>query len=111
MAELDWQNQYYAAMLDNEPYCYLHVQTVPEWDHCLLHITLLRFGRRVLRECLADYVELQRLLKDQGIRYMVHIKDAPYRQWQKLMRVLGFGPEQDVEINGRPYKRIIMEVA
>ncbi len=110
VAELDWENTYYAAMLDGKPYAYLHTQTVPEQDFAMLHISLLYFSRRVLRECRSDYQALNKILKTAGIRRMIHLKEYPVCQWEKLMHLLGFSKPRDVQIEGKLYKTICMEV-
>jgi len=110
VSELDWDNTYYAAMLDGKPYAYLHTQTAPGQDFTMLHITLLAFSRRILRECRADYRVLNKILKAAGIRRMIHLKEHPVRQWEKLMHLLGFSKPRDVRIEGKPYKTICMEV-
>lgn len=110
VAELDYENAYYAAMLDGDPYAYLQTQIVPGYDFALLHITLLSFSRRVLRECLADYRTLNKILKASGIKLMVHLKEAPFCKWEKLMHVLGFHTPKDISIQGKHYKTVRMEV-
>jgi hypothetical protein len=110
VAELDWDNTYYTALLDGRPYAYLHTQSVPGQDFVMLHITLLCFSRRVLRECLSDYVTLKKILKGNGIKRMIHLKDHPVCQWEKLMHLLGFSTPKDIAIEGRLYKTVCEEV-
>ena len=110
VGEVDWENTYYVGLLDGKPYAYLHTQASPVYDFVLLHITLLSFSRRVLRECLSDYVTLKKILKERGIKTMVHLKDEPFCQWEKLMRLLGFSVPKEVWVEGRLCKTISMEV-
>jgi len=110
VAELDWVNTYYEGRLDGKPYAFLHTQKTTGGDFVMLHITLMSFGRRVLRECLADYVVLNKMLKKEGIIKMIHLKDYPFTKWEKLMRVLGFAEPRDIEIKGKLYKTVCMGV-
>jgi hypothetical protein len=110
VSELDWDNTYYAAMLDDAPYAYLHLQTTQGSDRAMAHLTLLRFSRRVLREYRVDYAALTELLKQSGIKKIFWLKAYPVCQWEKLMHVLGFADPRDVQIDGKQYKMICVEV-
>jgi hypothetical protein len=107
---LDWDNRYYVATLDGRPYAYLHVQTALGQPFAMLHLTLLHFSRRVLAKMLYDYENLRLLLRDIGVQDIFLLKDPPFGKWERLLRLLGFGPVGDVLVGGNTYRAIVMEV-
>lgn len=108
--EFDWDNTYYVGRLDGAPYVWLHVQTSASTDFAMLHLALRGFNRRILQEALADFATVRAGLRAAGIRKIFLMKEFPFRTWEKLIRLLGFGAPCKTRIADKVYKTVLMEV-
>lgn len=89
--ELDYDcNMYWSGIYRGKVYAYSHVQIVKDTAH--LHLYCQSWGHNVLREMIADYGQMKRILRGYGVTKIVATHPIEGQdKWGKFISLLGFG--------------------